>query len=66
MIRTTSRFPTTLADCSIEVLVGQQQVYVSRGGAVEIGLMDGPMVVQGWYTPAGNCPISPSQPALFE
>ena len=40
MIRTTSRFPTTPADCSIEVLVGQQQVYVSRGGAVEIGLMD--------------------------
>ena len=48
MIRTTSRFPTTPADCSIEVLVGQQQVYVSRGGAVEIGLMD----VDGFSNPA--------------
>ncbi len=45
MIRTASRFPTTPADCSIEVLIGQQQVHVSRGGAVEIGLMD--VVVDG-------------------
>ena len=37
--------PTTPADCSIEVLIGQQQVHVSRGGAVEIGLMD--VVVDG-------------------